>query len=95
MVAVPGAIPVAKPLVPATSLTVATEIGDEVHDTEFVRFWVLPSANVPIALNCVLVCSATVALAGAIYLNPDYLCNKSYFVLDNDGVSMPRSVAQS
>ncbi len=39
--------------------------------------------------------AATVALAGAIYLNPDYLCNKSYYVLDNDGVSMPRSVAQS
>jgi hypothetical protein len=64
MVAVPGAIPVANPLVPAVSLTVATEIGDEVHDTEFVRFSVLPSANTPMALNCTPVCSATTALAG-------------------------------
>lgn len=66
MVAAPGAIPVANPLAPAASLTVATDIGEEVHDTEFVRFWVLPSANVPSALNCVPVCCATVALAGVI-----------------------------
>jgi hypothetical protein len=66
MVAVPGAIPFANPLVPAVSLTVATDDGDEVHDTELVRFSVLPSANVPMALNCMAVCCATVALAGVI-----------------------------
>ena len=66
MVAAPGAIPVADPLVPAASLTLATDAGDEVHNTEFVRFWVLPSANVPIAPNCARVCCATVALAGVI-----------------------------
>ncbi len=66
IVAVPGAIPLANPLVPAVSLTVATDSGDEVHDTELVRFCVLPSANVPMALNCTAVCSATVALAGVI-----------------------------
>ena len=27
--------------------------------------------------------------------SPDYLCDKSYYVFDNDGVAMPRSVAQS
>ena len=66
IVAVPGAIPLASPLVPAASLTVAIEIGDEVHDTEFVRSSVLPSANTPMAPNCTLVCSATTALPGLI-----------------------------
>ena len=64
MVAVPGAIPLANPLVPAVSLTVATDSGDEVHDTELVRFSVLPSANVPMALSCAAVCCATVAPFG-------------------------------
>jgi len=64
IVASPGAIPLANPLLPAVSLTVATDSGDDVHVTEFVRFSVLPSANVPMALNCTPVCSATTALAG-------------------------------
>ena len=64
MVAVPGATPVARPLVGDALLTVATEAGDEVQLTELVRFWVLWSANVPMALNWVAVCSATVAVAG-------------------------------
>lgn len=64
MVAVPGATPAAKPLVGDALLTVAIDAGDEVQLTELVRFWVLPSANVPMALNWVAVCSATLALAG-------------------------------
>ena len=38
IVAVPGAWPVAIPFVPAALLTVATDAGDEVHDTDEVRF---------------------------------------------------------
>jgi len=49
MVAVPGATPVAKPLVDDALLTVAIEAGDEVQIAEPVRFCVLPSANPPIA----------------------------------------------
>ena len=63
-VAGPGAIPVASPLVGDALLTVATEAGDEVQFTEPVRFCVVLSENTPTALNCVPVCSATVALAG-------------------------------
>ena len=66
MVAVPGASPVANPIVPPVLFTVATDAGDEVHDAELVRSCVLPSANVPIALNCTPVCCATVAWAGVI-----------------------------
>jgi len=64
MVAVPGATPVAKPLVGDALLTVAIDAGDEVQLTELVRFCVLLSANVPMALNWVAVCSATLAIAG-------------------------------
>lgn len=63
-VAGPGVIPVASPLVGDALLTVATEAGDEVQFTEPVRFCVVLSENTPTALNCVPVCSATVALAG-------------------------------
>ena len=45
-------------LVPAFTLAtrpaaviVATELFDELHVTEFVRFCVLPSLNVPVAVN--------------------------------------------
>lgn len=75
MVAVPGAIPFANPLVPPESLMVATDAGDEVHNTELVRFWVLPSANVPTALNCTPVCSATLAFAGVTWT--DVSCDES------------------
>ena len=75
MVAVPGASAVAHPFVPAVSLTVATEAGDAVHDTEAVRSWVLPSAKVPIARNEAAVCCATVALAGVICI--DVSCDES------------------
>ncbi len=47
IVVMPGEIPVANP--PAASLTVATAGDDDAHDAEFVRFCIVPSANVPIA----------------------------------------------
>ena len=64
MNALPGETPVASPLVGEALLIVAIEAGDEVQVTEPVRFCVLLSANMPTALNCVPVCSATVALGG-------------------------------
>lgn len=69
MVALPAEIPVASPLVGEALLTVATEAGDEVQVTEPVRFCVVSSANMPTALNCVPVCSATVALAGETWID--------------------------
>jgi len=66
IIAVPGVTPVTRPLLPIASLTVATVAGDDVHSAEFVRSCVLPSAKVPVALNCVPVSSATVAVAGVI-----------------------------
>src|SRR5436190_7383207 len=66
IVAVPGAMPDASPWLPGATLTVATDDGDAVQMAEFVRFCVFPSANVPMALKCTLVCSAMVALPGVI-----------------------------
>lgn len=48
IVAVPALPLLANPVLPI----VATEIGDDVQMTEFVRIWVLPSLYVPIAEYC-------------------------------------------
>ena len=47
----PGPVPVAKPLL----LTVATPVEDELQLTEAVRFCVLPSEKIPVAVRCTLV----------------------------------------
>ena len=44
MLAVPGATPLASPLVPAALLIGATFAVSELHVTKLVRFWLLPSA---------------------------------------------------
>lgn len=62
IVALPGETPVARPLVEL--LTVATDGEDEVHDAEFVRSCVLPSAKTPVAWKRIPVWAATVAVAG-------------------------------
>jgi hypothetical protein len=67
IVALPGMMPVASPLLPTISLTVAIDAGDDVHSADCVRSCVLPSAKVPMALNCASVCCATLALAGVIW----------------------------
>lgn len=64
IVALPAASPVASPLLPTMSLTVAIDAGDEVHEADCVRSCVLPSPNVPMTLNCASVCCATLALEG-------------------------------
>src|SRR5689334_17947557 len=51
IVLLPAATPVANPL----ALTVAIEAFDEFHVTELVRFCVLPSLNVPVAVNWAVV----------------------------------------
>src|SRR5262249_61331522 len=52
MVVVPAATAVARPWVPLVLLMVAVPVTDEAHVTDVVRFWVLPSLNVPVAVNC-------------------------------------------
>ena len=49
MVAVPGATPVASPVL---LFTVATEVFEEVQVAVVVRFWVVWLLYVPVAVNC-------------------------------------------
>lgn len=44
-------VPVRRPLAIPLALMVATAALDEFHVTEFVRFWVLPSLKLPVAVN--------------------------------------------
>jgi hypothetical protein len=60
IVALPSPTPLARPE-PFMLATVATE---ELQLTEPVRFCVLPSVKVPVAVNCCVVSSAMVALGG-------------------------------
>ncbi len=60
----PGATDVASPWEPAALLTAATAVLDELHATEVVRFCVVPSVYVPVAVNCLVVPLATDGLAG-------------------------------
>ena len=50
MVELPGDTPLATPLLAVESLIVTTDDGEEVQVAEAVRFCVLPSANVAIAV---------------------------------------------
>ncbi len=64
MVEVPGATPMTMPELPMATLTVATDGADEVHVTELVRFCVLPSANVPVAVYCIATCAGKLEATG-------------------------------
>src|ERR1700679_1154729 len=64
----PGATPSAWPNDPDTLLMVASSGFDEVHNTEFVRFWVVPSVRVPVAANEIAVPEATAPVAGVIVI---------------------------
>ena len=48
-------VPVPVPVATPDALTVATAEFEDDHVTEFVRFCVLPSLNVPVAVNCSVV----------------------------------------
>ena len=61
MVVDPGVNPETRP----EGATVATAVADDVHEvTWLVRFRVLPSLNVPVTVNCCVVCLAMVAASG-------------------------------
>lgn len=62
--AVPGVTPVAIPGKPALLATVATEDGLAAQVAYCVRFWVLPSENVPTAVNGVATSTGMETLAG-------------------------------
>ena len=60
MVAVPTETAVARPL----PLTVATEVSDEVQVTCVVISWLVPSENIPVAVNCWVTPTGMLGLAG-------------------------------
>src|SRR5207253_2111344 len=64
IVVVPMLAPVARPLLPAALLTVATFALDEAHVTVAVRSCVEPSVYVPVAVNCCVVPAAMDGLVG-------------------------------
>ena len=66
---VPGALPVAAPKdKPKASLIVVTDGFDDVQNTELVSFWVVMSANVPVAFRMMDVPCATPALVDEIVI---------------------------
>ncbi len=69
MVVAPGVLPEARPLV----LMAATLGANELQDTEAVRSWVLPSLNLPVAVNCCVVPAAIEGFAGVTEI--DINCN--------------------
>ena len=61
---VPAATDVANPLEPAALLMVATEGVEEVHVTALVRFCIVLSEYVPVAVNCCVAPAMMMGLAG-------------------------------
>jgi len=57
-------LPVATPLARPALLIVATEVFEELQVAVLARFWVLPSLNVPVAVNCCVVPLAIDGFAG-------------------------------
>jgi hypothetical protein len=64
IVAEPGAFPATMPNNPEALLIVATVELEDVHATEFVISWVVPSVSVPVAVKPVDVPAATVGVVG-------------------------------
>jgi hypothetical protein len=60
----PGAALLARPCVPGTLLAVAVALLDELQVTALVKSWVVPSLNVPVAVNAALVPSAIEGFVG-------------------------------
>ena len=76
IVVVPAAAGVASPLVlePAELLMAATPAADEFQIASIVRSWVVLSENVPVAVNCFVVPSAILGLAGVIASETSIAC---------------------
>lgn len=66
MVAFPLFTPVASPFEPEALLIVAALVFEELHVTAVVKFWVVPSEYVPVAVNCLVVPLTIEGLAGVI-----------------------------
>jgi len=64
IVVVPAATEVASPFEPAALLIVATPVLDELQVTDLVRFWLVLSEYVPVAVNCWLAPLAIFGFAG-------------------------------
>jgi hypothetical protein len=64
IVAVPVAIPLALPWMPASLLIVTIDSSDELHCTNWVMTCVLPSSKLPVATNGCLVPSGNTGIAG-------------------------------
>lgn len=64
MFAVPWPTPLANPCVGETSLIVATDGVSELHCAVSVMFCVLPSVNVPVAVNCLVTPNEMTGIAG-------------------------------
>jgi len=69
IVAVPSPALVASPLLPTALLMTATSAFDDAHVTTVVRFCVLPSVYVPVAVYCCVVPSAIVGFCGLIAID--------------------------
>ena len=72
MFVVPMARLLANPLVPLLLPIVATVAADELHCTVVVRFCVLRSVNVPVAVNCCPVPSGIDGMAGVIAIDTSW-----------------------
>lgn len=64
IVVVPVPAALARPFEPAALLIVATAVFDELQTTDAVRFWVVLSEYVPVAVNCLFVPLAILGLVG-------------------------------
>ena len=68
-VAAPGATPVTMPWKLTTSLTVAIDKGVHVQVTLLERFWVVPSANLPVATSGTVIPTGTLTGAGVMAID--------------------------
>ncbi len=64
IVVVPATMEVARPLEPAVSLMLALAVSKELHVTDAVRSFLVPSEYIPVALNCWVVPIAMDGLVG-------------------------------
>ena len=72
MVVVPTATEVTKPFVPAALLIVAVAVLEELHVADAVRFCVVPSVYVPVAVNCIVLPRAIEGLTGVISIETNW-----------------------
>ena len=97
IVVVPAASALARPFVPVVLLTVATFAVVELQVTDWVRSYVLPVLNVPVAKNCCVLPIIKVGVAGVTAIDtrpdvvpfPDRLAVWGLLLAASDTVSVP------